>query len=92
MHRVVIAGTAAILLLSTPVLAQAAPDKASPQVARLLKLMDKDKNGNVSRQEFLDFMAAEFDRLDKDHNGTLNVAELNGLKFQSQVHPGGSGK
>lgn len=42
----------------------------------LLRLMDTDKNGQVSRQEFMRFMEAEFDRLDVDHNGELTVKEL----------------
>jgi Ca2+-binding EF-hand superfamily protein len=42
----------------------------------LLLLMDTDKNGRVSRQEFMKFMEAEFDRLDKDKSGDLDVKEL----------------
>src|SRR5277367_475751 len=45
-------------------------------IKQLLPLMDTDKNGMVSKQEFLKFMAAEFDRLDKTRNGQLNVKEL----------------
>jgi Ca2+-binding EF-hand superfamily protein len=43
--------------------------------------MDANKNGKVSKKEFLDFMAAEFDRLDKDKSGELDVNELR----QSQI-------
>lgn len=92
MRKIMLAGSAALLLLAMPGHAQTAPapaDKATPAVARLLKLMDKDRNGNVSRQEFLDFMATEFDRLDTDHSGELNVAELSGLKVVARTHPGG---
>jgi hypothetical protein len=32
----------------------------------LLLLMDTDKDGRVSKQEWMSFMEAEFDRLDKD--------------------------
>ena len=46
------------------------------EAKKLILLMDKDNNGNVSKQEFMAFMEAEFDRLDIDKNGTLNVAEL----------------
>lgn len=42
----------------------------------LLRLMDTDKNGKVSREEFMAFMAAEFDRLDVNHDGELDVSEL----------------
>jgi len=57
---------------------------------QLLQLMDTDKNGKVSRAEFMHFMEAEFDRLDVDHNGELTVQEL--AKFPYRVpyssHPG----
>ena len=43
---------------------------------RLLVLMDRDKNGKVSKKEFMKFMEAEFNRLDKDKNGELDVQEL----------------
>lgn len=53
------------------------------EVKQLLLLMDTDKSGKVSRQEFMNFMAAEFDRLDKDKSGELDVKEL----AQSQLRP-----
>jgi hypothetical protein len=34
------------------------------QVKQLLLLMDTDKNGKISRKEYMTFMEAEFDRLD----------------------------
>jgi hypothetical protein len=46
------------------------------EVKQLLPLMDTDKNGMVSRQEFIRFMEAEFERLDKNKKGELNVKEL----------------
>jgi Ca2+-binding EF-hand superfamily protein len=45
-------------------------------VKQLLILMDTDNDGKVSRQEFMQFMDAEFKRLDKDGSGNLNVKEL----------------
>jgi hypothetical protein len=32
----------------------------------LLLLMDTNQNGRISKQEFMTFMEAEFDRLDTD--------------------------
>ncbi len=46
------------------------------EVKQLLILMDTDGDGKVSRQEFTQFMDAEFKRLDKDGTGNLNVKEL----------------
>jgi hypothetical protein len=47
---------------------------------RLLLLMDTDKNGKVSKKEFMAFMDAEFDRLDTNHDGELDVKELAKLR------------
>jgi Ca2+-binding EF-hand superfamily protein len=46
------------------------------EAKKMLLLMDKDKNGKVSRQEFMNFMEAEFQRLDINHDGELDVQEL----------------
>lgn len=46
------------------------------EVKRLLLLMDTNKNGKISKKEFMDFMEAEFDSLDTDKSGELDVKEL----------------
>jgi 5S rRNA maturation endonuclease (ribonuclease M5) len=46
------------------------------EVKKLLLLMDPDNDGEVSKQEFMSFMGAEFDRLDKKKEGKLDVKEL----------------
>jgi Ca2+-binding EF-hand superfamily protein len=48
------------------------------EVKHMLPLMDQDKdgNGNVSKQDFMEFMEAEFDRLDKKKEGKLDVKKL----------------
>jgi hypothetical protein len=46
------------------------------EAKKLLLLMDKDMNGKVSKAEFMSFMEEEFNRLDKDKNGELDVQEL----------------
>jgi hypothetical protein len=45
-------------------------------VAQLVQLMDTDKNGKVSKEEFMRFMEAEFDLADEDKNGELDPKEL----------------
>jgi hypothetical protein len=43
---------------------------------QLLLLMDTDKDGMVSKAEFMSFMSAEFDHMDMNHDGKLDVREL----------------
>jgi hypothetical protein len=78
----------AALVVTGTMLGNAAAQKAAvpkPQnklaigedaVKQLLPLMDADKRGVISRQEFMKFMEAEFERLDKNKKGELNVKEL----------------
>ena len=49
---------------------------AEDEVKQLLLLMDTNKNGKISKQEWMKFMEAEFERLDKDKRGVLDVNEL----------------
>jgi Ca2+-binding EF-hand superfamily protein len=53
------------------------------EVTRLLLLMDTDKDGKVSKQEFIKFMEAEFDRLDKNKTGDLDVGQLKQSKLRA---------
>ena len=78
----------AVLITGWSLLGNAAPQKDSvrkPQdqlalgeedVKQLLLLMNKDKYGKVSKQEYMKFMEAEFNRLDKDKSGELDVKTL----------------
>ncbi len=79
---------AAVLCLSTVLVGIAIGQKTTPgkrpdkvalgmdEVKQLLLLMDTDQNGKISKQEYMKFMAAEFDRLDKDKSGELDPKEL----------------
>ena len=49
---------------------------AEQNVKQLLLLMDTNKNGRISKKEWMDFMSAEFDRLDTDKSGELDPREL----------------
>ena len=65
---------------------QQQPSTAAEQnVEQLLLLMDTDKNGKISRQEWIKFMEAEFDRLDTDKNGQIDKAEL--LRTRLEIKP-----
>jgi hypothetical protein len=80
---------AAVLVAALTVFGTAAAQKASApkaqdrltigeqNVRQLLLLMDTDKNGMVSKAEYMRFMEAEFHRLDKGNSGALNARELN---------------
>jgi hypothetical protein len=48
----------------------------------LLLLMDTDKSGKVSKQEFMAFMEAEFERMDINKDGELDVKELTNSRVQ----------
>jgi EF hand len=70
-------------MLGTAVAQKAATPKPQDKLAlgesevkQLLLLMDTDKNGKISKQEWMKFMEAEFDRLDKDKSGDLDVKDL----------------
>jgi hypothetical protein len=56
------------------------------QVKDLLLLMDADKNGKISKAEWMNFMSAEFDRLDTDHNGELDVKEIAQSRLRATRH------
>ena len=87
-NRVWIIVVITVLVATGSMLGHAAAQKASvpkPQdrlalgeddVKQLLLLMDTDKHGKVSRQEYMKFMEAEFNRLDKDKTGELDVKTL----------------
>lgn len=87
-HKRALAGLAAAALIAfgtgmgTAVAREDTParhDKLSlgeEEVKQLVLLMDQNKNGKVSEQEFMEFMKAEFKRLDKDKNGELDPKEL----------------
>jgi Ca2+-binding EF-hand superfamily protein len=49
---------------------------AEENVKGLLLIMDTDKNGKISKQEWMKFMEGEFDRLDKAKKGELDSKEL----------------
>ncbi len=56
---------------------------AARDVSQLIRMMDKDMNGVVSKQEFMDFMSQTFDRLDINRSGTLERRELRPLTTPS---------
>jgi len=53
---------------------------ADRETRTLIQMLDKDKNGSVSKDEFMQFMSAEFDRLDVDKSGTLEHREVRRMR------------
>ena len=74
---------------ATPATKTAAPKPADKlalgqdEVKQLLLLMDTDKNGKISKAEYMKFMEEEFERLDTDKSGELDVKELLQSKFKA---------
>jgi Ca2+-binding EF-hand superfamily protein len=64
--------------------------QANENVKQLLLLLDADKNGRISKQEWMAFMEAEFNKLDKDGNGELDPKEL--MEARLSVRQGSSAK
>jgi len=60
--------------------------KGEVEAKRMLLLMDQDQSGKVSKQEYMKFMEAEFERLDNNKDGELDVKELTQIRF---VHHSG---
>jgi len=86
--RVWIIGAITAMVAAGSMLGNAAAQKVSvpkPQdnlalgegeVKKLLLIMEADKKGKISKQEYMKFMEAEFERLDEDKNGELDVKKL----------------
>lgn len=55
------------------------------EAKQLLLLIDTDKKGKISKQQWMKFMEAEFDRLDKSRSGELDVTEL--MQSKLRVSP-----
>jgi hypothetical protein len=86
----IVAAGFAGLLAAAPARAAEPPQKVAAgeyKTKELLLLMDVDRNGKVSRDEFMKFMAAEFDVLDTNHDGELDVAELTGVRVRRSGPP-----
>src|ERR1700730_795612 len=85
---VLVVGVIAILattwgMIGTAVAQKAAVPKPQDKLAigedeakQLLLLIDTDKKGKISKQQWMKFKEAEFDRLDKTKSGELDVTEL----------------
>ena len=55
------------------------------EVKKLLFLIDTNQAGKITKQQWMKFMEAEFDRLDKNKSGELDAKEL--AQSQLRVSP-----
>jgi len=80
LKNLVIAAAIAVFFAGLPG-AQAAGSQSGhwSQSGSLLRQMDTDRNGTVSKREFVQFMSRKFNRLDINHNGILEPNELRPL-------------
>jgi hypothetical protein len=53
------------------------------EVRQLMLLLDTNNNGKVTKREWMTFMEAEFDRLDKNKSGELDPKELSQSRVQA---------
>jgi len=51
------------------------------EVKLIFSLMDTNKDGKISKQEWTSFMGSMFDRLDTGKTGELSLQELSQLKW-----------
>jgi hypothetical protein len=54
------------------------------EVKQLLLLIDTEKSGKISKAEYMKFLEAEFDRLDKDKSGDSGREGVNAIKVASE--------
>lgn len=72
-------GAAAGVAVAPKLAAAGQQDKlalADVNVKALLLLMDADRNGKISKKEWMSFMEAEFNKLDRNGDGELDQQEL----------------
>jgi EF hand len=61
------------------------------EVKQLLLLIDTNKSGKITKQQWMKFMDAEFDRLDTNKTGELDARELAQSRLRVS-HFGSAGK
>ena len=73
------------LLAAAPASAETFPERI--WTPALMEAMDKNKDGMVSRQEFMDYMGTQFDVMDAKKKGMLNKVEFSDKKMMQSTFP-----
>jgi hypothetical protein len=83
----VVAAWLAVQVISTAAFAfsQHTDAVADASVRRLLPLMDRDKNGPVSKNEFMNYFSKRFDRLDAGGNRHIVPNEWRAIPIPNWV-------
>lgn len=55
-----------------------------------MKMMDANRDGMVSRQEYMDYMGSQYDRMDGPKKGMLNRAQFMDRKMSASTFPSSS--
>jgi Ca2+-binding EF-hand superfamily protein len=53
----------------------------------MMKAMDKNKDGMVTREEFLSYMGQQYDKMDQNKDGKLTRAEFMDKKMMRSTFP-----
>jgi hypothetical protein len=81
----VLASMAAPVVSAAPSRAADFPDLFWTEL--MMKSMDSNKDGMVSRDEFLVYMGAQFDRMDQNKDRMLTAKEFTDKKMMSTTFP-----
>lgn len=58
-----------------------AADAVNDHVATMIKAMDTNKDGMVSKDEFLAYEKTQFEAMDTNHDGQVTVAEMDAARM-----------
>ncbi len=62
------------------------PFIAEQNAKQIMLLMDTDKDGRISKKEWMNFMSKEFDRLDTNHDGYIDQKDLLATQLYVEQH------
>ena len=82
----VLAGAAALAFLATE-LCHSLSSEPKKQGSQPVPPAEEDQNGKLSKQEFMTSMEEEFDRLDTDKRGELDIQEVLAGKLAGRLAP-----
>lgn len=76
-----------LIVLSSPLAAQQDPQGAPPSVSdAFMHQLDADKDGKVTKAEFLKPQEAQFAHIDKNQDGSIDRAEIDAFAVEMREH------